>query len=390
MKVSRCPACGAPLPPGSRQCAYCQSYLIVDAPPGASSPGGAGAAFAGFLFERQAEPNEQAFTLSLPQGWMMEGGIQRANMLQQQVDAQAIEAKLDLTVKRDDVGSVAIRWCPSIKFCDVRMSPAAMMFPQGSTYSGMIVWPLMPAQDFLVQNVFPWAHPDVRDVRVEEGQQEPALVQNYRSNMARMGIQTPFSYDGATVTFAYAEHGVNFREAGFTVIENMGPVAAGMWSNKDTLLFRTPADEFETWEPVLHHILASVEINPRWLAAEIASQEMLSRSFLNAQQAQQARERRMLEIQQQMQQIDREIADHRSRTNAEIQNDTYLTLMEQEEFYNPHTERIETGSNQWNYRWVSSDGAEFYTDREDDDPNIPNLLNHSDWTRTPVRKRFLQ
>ena len=390
MKVSCCPACGAPLPPGSRRCEYCQSYLAVDVPPGASSQMAEEAAFAGFAFVRQAEPNEGAFTLSLPQGWLVEGGILRADMTRQVVDAQSIEAKLDFTVKRDPTGTVAIRWCPTIKYCDVRMSPAAMFFPRGSNYSGMIVWPLMAAQDFLTQNVFPWAHPQARDVRVVEGRQEPALVEHYKRTMARLGIPTPFSYEGATVTFAYLEGGVQFKEAAYTVIENMGAMAAGMWSNKDTLLFRAPVDEFETWEPVLHHILASVQINPQWLAREIANQEMLSRAFLNAQQAQQARERRMLEIQRQMQQVDREITAHRSRTNAEIQNDAYLALMGQEEFYNPHTGEVETGSDAWQYRWVSADGAEFYTDREEDDPNIPGLLNHTDWARTPVRKRFPQ
>lgn len=78
------------------------------------------------------------------------------------------------------------------------------------------------------------------------------------------------------------------------------------------------------------------------------------------------------------------------RTNAEIHNDNYLTLMNQEEYINPFTNEPETGSNQWQYRWVTAGGEEFYTDNEDHNPNVWGLLNASDWRRTAVRPRFPQ
>ena len=120
------------------------------------------------------------------------------------------------------------------------------------------------------------------------------------------------------------------------------------------------------------------------------NQEFLSRSFLNAQRASQARDRRMHEVQQQLQDIDRQIVEHRQRTNAEIQNDAYLTMMELEEYVNPHTGEPELGSNQWEHRWVTEGGEEFYSDNEDDDPNLSSVLNRSDWKRTKVRPRFPQ
>ena len=88
-----------------------------------------------------------------------------------------------------------------------------------------------------------------------------------------------------------------------------------------------------------------------------------------------------------MQDIDRQITEHRAQTNAEIHNDAYLTLMEQEEYINPFTNEPETGSNQWDYRWTNTDGAEFYSDNEDHNPNLWDLYNCSDWRRTPVRPR---
>jgi hypothetical protein len=260
--------------------------------------------------------------LSVPHGWLLEGGILRADLTRhvdrRVVDAQSIEAKLDLAVKRDAAGSVMIRWCPEIKYCDMRASPAGTMgfFPPGSAVQGMTVSPLMSAQDFLIHVVFPWAHPQARRAQVVARETQPLLCQRYRQRIAALGILTNLQYDGGIVTFAYAEDGIRFEEKAQAVIESMGAMAGGMWSNKDTILVRAPEGELGDWEPILRHAQESVKIEPSWLAHEIVNQEFLSRSFLNAQQASIARDRRMLEIQQQIQQLDREIVQHRARTNA--------------------------------------------------------------------------
>jgi hypothetical protein len=347
-------------------------------------------------FQRVHEPNEGAFSLLVPHGWQVQGGIQRANLTapglggQGVLDAQSIEAKLDFCVQRDEAGSVAIRWCPDIKYCDMRMSPAGMMgfFRPGSMYQGMMVSPLMRPTDFLTQVVFPWAHPQASEVQVASQKELPLLVEIYKHKMSALRLPTPGSYEGGTITVAYAENGRRYAEKAYAVIENLGPMAGGMWSNKDTLLVRAPQGELARWEPILHHIRESVKLNFRWLAQEAVNQEFLGRSFLNAQRAAQACEQRVLQVQRQMQDIDRQITENRARTNAEIHNDNYLTLMNQEEYINPFTNEPETGSDQWQYRWVTEGGEEFYTDNEDHDPNLWDLLNASDWRRTAVRPRF--
>jgi hypothetical protein len=342
------------------------------------------------LFQRVAEPHEGAFTIAIPQGWQIQGGITRANLMAQSIDAQSIEAKLDFAVKQDAAGTVMVHWCPETKYCDMRASPAGMMgmFPPGSNYQGLQVWPLMSAVEFLSQMVFSWAHPNVGQAQIAEGQSEPLLCQAYQHKMAALGMPTPGNYDGGVARFTYVEDGVLYKEKAQVVIENLGPMAGGMWSNKDTVLVRAPKGDLAGWEPALRHIQESVQLNFQWLAREIASQEMLGRSFLNAQQAAIARDRRMLEIQQQMQAVDREIADRRARTHAEIHNDAYLALMEQQEYINPHSGRVESGSNQWSHRWVTADGDEFYSDSESDDPNARGYLNRDDWRRTQIRPRF--
>lgn len=386
MQLLRCPACGAPVPPEATQCPYCQSYFRQEGAPSAAP----NADFQGFTFERRAEPNEQAFTLAVPKGWLLEGGVIRANHMQQVVNVQTIAAKVDFAVKRDAAGTVMIRWVPEIKYCDTRMSPAAMFFPQGSSYNGMVVWPLMSGADFLVRMVFPWAHTQAQQAEVLRQQAQPAMVEHFKREAAKLGGTAPFQYDGGEAVFRYTEGGVRYEEHAFTCIEFMGPLTGGMWSNKNTVLLRAPAGEFERWEPVLKHIWTSGVLNLQWAAYEQASQELLTHAFMNAQQAEQARARRALEIQRELQRMDQEIVEHHRMTHAEIRNDGYLLLTGQEEYVNPITNRVDLGSNEWQHRWVTADNTEFYTDDASFNPNNDDRLNQVRWEYTPVRPRFPQ
>jgi hypothetical protein len=340
------------------------------------------------IFQRKSEPTEGAFSAAVPQGWEIKGGVMRANPMNQAVSAQTIEAKVDVGIQQDASGKVMIRFCPQIKYCDMRYSPAGAMglFPPGSNYQGMIVCPVMPAQQFLAQMMFPWAHPQASQAQMVEAKPVPEHVQPMQQQAAGRGL--PFTYDGCLATITYVEGGVAYREMALCIIENMGQMAAGMWSNRVTRYYRAPAEEFNTWEPVLKHIESSVEINQQWLAQEIVRQEFLSKMFRNAQEAQQARNQRALEVQRELQETNRQIVEHRQRTNAEIRNDHYLTMTNQEEYINPYTQQVDTGSNQWNYRWVNDHGDEFYSNGESDDPNHVQELNSTEWKRSAIRPRF--
>jgi hypothetical protein len=147
-----------------------------------------------------------------------------------------------------------------------------------------------------------------------------------------------------------------------------------MWGNKETFFIRTPKGEYGKWESIFGVIQSSIQINTQWVAGEIRGQ---------AQRGQIA-----ISTQKEIERIGREITEHRQKTNAEIHNDMFLTLMDQEEYINPYTNEIEVGSNQWKYRWVNGSEEVIYTDSEEYDPNSDVELNRSDYKRTPIRKRF--
>ena len=325
------------------------------------------------VFTRVYEPREKAFSLLVPRGWQVDGGIYRVDPGMQGGAAQSIAAKLDFSVKKDAAGTVMIRWLPDVLFFDNRNMPAAAMFPVGSNYNGMTVYPLVPAAVFLQQVAFPYAHPQVTGFRTLETHPAKKLAQGYQQRINAMMPGLGFSYDAAVVTVSYQESGVDFEEKLVGVIENMGQLGAGMWGNKGTFLIRAPAGNFKQWEPVFSIILNSVRLNPKWVAGEI--------------QGQIQRGKIMLRTQQEVQKLEREMVKHQQKTNAEIHNDMFLTLTDQEEYINPYTHEVETGSNQWQYRWVNEQGDVIYTDREDYDPNTDINLHISGFKRTPIRKR---
>ncbi len=335
----------------------------------------AGGSFDTMVFHRIAEPKENAFTMLIPQGWLVEGGIMRVDPISGGGAGNAIAAKLDFAVKSDSKGTVMAHWMPDMIYFDMTYSPAGQMglYPPGSNYNGMTVWPLMAATDFLSQVGFPNLHPQATNVTVVENKRLDDVATNYQQRVHAYVPQMTFSYDAALLTVTYTENGVNYKEILFTVIENWGQMGAGMWGNKESFYLRTPVDEFDKWQPVFSLMQESVQLNVQWVAGEVQGQ--IKRGEIAAK------------TQAEINRIAKEISDHRTQTNAEIHNDMYLNLTDQEDYVNPYTNEIETGSNQWAHRWQNESGDIIYTNSEDYDPNTDINLNHSDFKRSQIRER---
>lgn len=328
------------------------------------------------IFNRKNEPRENAFSILVPKGWQIEGGIFRVDPTAQGGPSQSIAAKLDFTVKKDKAGSVMIRWLPDVLYFDARRSPAGQMglFPEGSNYQGMTVLNILSAENFITQIAFPYAHPNAQNVQITESKKLNDVAGNYSRRVKKAIPYSTMSYDAALVKLKYIEDGNRFEEVMVLIIENWGELGAGMWGNKETLLVRAPEGDLINWETIFSLIQNSVKLNINWLVGEMKGQVTRGQIAINTQQ--------------EMQKIGREISEHRRKTNAEINNDMFLTLTEQEEYVDPFTNEIEVGTDQWQHRWENDRGDVIYTDDEDYDPNVDINLNLSDFKRSKIRKRF--
>ena len=114
------------------------------------------------MFHRISEPNENAFTFLLPEGWLVSGGITRVNPNSAGGAGNAIEAKLYMKISSGG-NEAEMGWLPDTRFFDMRRyptaNPAAPIFPDGSNYNGMLVMKLLSAEDFIWKVAIPFAHP---------------------------------------------------------------------------------------------------------------------------------------------------------------------------------------------------------------------------------------
>ena len=321
------------------------------------------------LFKRINEPKEQAFSILIPEGWGHEGGIVRVNPIASGA-ANAIEAKVDYTVFSDAKKTVQIHWLPDIYYYDASQSLAGGMFPEGSNYNGMMVLSKRPASVFVKQNLIPYLHPGVRDLKFLDEHEaeglERILVQN--DQLSQLGMR----YDAFVCDYSYTEGGTRFRERMISVVVDMGPYTAGMWKNSNTIIFRAPESRFRSIEPVFSIINRSVVLNSRWVQGEIQGQIKRGQIMVNTMQ--------------EMNRIDQEIQQASIKTTAEINHQAFLVLTDQEDYINPHTGQVETGSNQWKHRWVDDLGNVLYTDLSEYNPNLDVELNMDGFKLCKIKK----
>ncbi len=319
-------------------------------------------------FQRVAEPREGAFTVLMPTGWKVSGGITR--MAPTTGTLNAIAAKLDFTMTSAD-SRIVLRWYPEINYFDMRGNAVQGMFPPGSSYNGAPVLPKMNAFTYIEQVVFRRAHPRAAGVKLKGRYPLPKVAASYQEMVRRMRVPIAFQFDAALMVVEYQENGAAWEEALYTAVQDWGAAGAGLWNNKDSFSVRAPAGELDKTGRVITVIMNSVELNPKWVEGEIRGQ--IQRNEI-AQRSQ-----------QEIAALDREIVEHRRRTNAEINNQMYHNLMGTEEYVNPLTKKVETGSNGWNYRWVNDRGEAVYTDDANFDPVRAGL---SGYVKSPVRPRF--
>ncbi len=322
------------------------------------------------LFNRMQEPKEQAFSLLVPKGWILEGGAIRLLDANIAGANNMVECKFDLTVKKDPKGSVMIRWLPDM-FCIDQSK--AWGNPEGAVFNNFLVRRKRDPLSFIQQVAIPYAHPGSTNIRILKSKPLPGLEAQY-AGMVDQGLKmyTNISYKAILAEFTYDENGSSFLERMVAVIEDYGMNGGGLWKNRGCFLIRSPDNEIEKWEPTLMVIQNSGIWNLKWITGEINGQRQ--RSGLIAA------------TQKELQIMDNAINESRRQTNSEINKDMYLTLTGQNEYTNPFTGKTETDTDSWKNRWINSSGDFIFSDNPSYDPNRDPDLNISGFKKSVPRK----
>lgn len=335
-------------------------------------PGGGGPS--GLAFTRVNEPNEAAFSILVPRGWQADGGIFRINAVTAGGPLNAMEAKCNLAYKSDPQGTVYFRILPDIVYGHTHIGGG--YFPVGHNYQGAIIRPIVDAPT-LVRSIFTELHPGASDTKILQINRLPGEIESLDRASAftnqlliQIGLQGALNQnDAAGAVFEYTEGGTRYREVVMTGLVNMP--SALTWKNTRALAFRAPADRFEQWRPVMDVMRFSIRFNYNWILKEA--------------EGQQERAKIVQKVYDEIRRIDQEILQKTTINREEIMNDNFLVLTGQEEYVNPHTNEIETGTDAYRYRWETSGGDVYYTNSEDENPNL--FFNNTDYKRSPVRKR---
>ena len=366
--IKFCTGCGAPLPeefsqspdPAQTHTATPPPYRHEEKP--YQKP---------VIFKPYMEQNEQAFTMLIPYDWHAEGGIYRPNPIAPGAGiAQSIqEPFLNFAIMKDRTRKILLHYLPCNRFYDLR-DPC---FPPGSTCNGMTVLPAMRAMDFLTAVIIPQIHPYAVNIQVLDCKNSPSLIRKWQEHTAQNARYMQYNYDSIIMTITYEEEGIRYKEKLITATIYYSMYTSSMCENQDTKYIRTPADEFDTWEPVFNMIENSVRVNMDWL---IASNRGIRERSMRAR-----------ETQQYIQNTYREIIEHKHKVQSEINKEYYLCFTNQDEYVNPYTGDIETDTNQWKHRWVGESGYILYTDDSFYDPNTDSNLNLGYFKSSGIRAR---
>lgn len=321
-------------------------------------------------FRRMNEPRESALSLLVPSGWIIDGGAIR--LLSDQIAGanNMIDCKFDMAVKSDAVGKVMIRWLPEMLCID---QANAWGNPEGAVFNNTLVRRKRSPQNFIVEVAIPYAHPEATGVSIVSGKPLPVLAAKYQNSIdPSVRAFTNMSYQAYLLEYTYTERGVKYTERMVTVIEDYGYGGGGLWKNRETMLIRAPIGELAKWEPVLSVIQNSGIWSTKWVVDEINNQRR--------------RAGQVLATQQEIQAIDKAIADNRRNTYSEINKDMYLTLTGQNEYRNPFTGNVEMDTDQWKNRWINSNGDIIYSNQQNYDPNHDPNLNVSGFKLSTPRQ----
>lgn len=321
-------------------------------------------------FTRMNEPNEKAFSLLVPKGWIIGGGAIRILSPEIAGANNMVECKFDMSVKNDQNGTVMIRWMPELLCIDQQN---AWGNPEGAVFNNVLVRRKRDPVTFMTQVAIPYAHPRAANISITKTKPLPGLVSLYSKSVdPSVKMITNMTYYAAMIEFTYEEDGRKYTERMVTVLEDYGANGGGLWKNRQSMLIRTPFGEMEKWEPVLQVIQNSGIWNLSWITGEVNGQRQ--RSGLIAA------------TQKELQEMDNAINESRRNTSSEISKDMYLTLTGQNEYTNPYTGKIETDTDSWKNRWVNSGGDIIYSDNQSYDPNNDPALNVSGFRKSVPRK----
>jgi hypothetical protein len=213
------------------------------------------------------DPNEQAFTLDVPQGWKVSGGLIRRNAVDPRGCVQALSPEGDVVISSGDA-AVPTFTLPGF----------SQFFPEGSDYSPgygvvMKVMRYKPGTQFAAEYVQSRLGQAFSDISITGSRDRPDIAQVFNQINARYNTQvvaTQLAMGEVTFTARYQGKPVQgywFAGTQLTTTD-MGGVQGGLWHVPHLVGYIAAPPKAPLARAVMEHMIKSTGLNPQWVAMQ--------------------------------------------------------------------------------------------------------------------------
>jgi hypothetical protein len=305
-------------------------------------------------YVRWKDPRENAFSIDVPAGWTMTGGLYRFASVDTRGAWQAVSPE-GIRVTGGDAS------LPTFTEPNSTLSFAG--FREGTWYSPgygvrMFVRRYLPGTQFAREYVSTKVAHDCADVRLTDSRDRADAVAALNAVYAQYGTGgVSFRLTAGEAAFRCNQQGrsmAGYYFAGTQRVQAAG-MPGGIWNAEHLFGYLAPESRIETAQAVAAHMLASIQLNPRWVAMQqnIAANTSAIVSRTGAEIS-----RMISDSYWNRQQVDDELSRRRSNATLGV-----------EDVVDPATGRetkVESGSN---YYWIDQRGTIVGTDT-DTRPNL--------------------
>jgi hypothetical protein len=291
------------------------------------------------------DPNEGAFTLRVPKGWKVEGGVVRPY----------IDAAIALEIKKDAAGITAISYFAPLPplFAEPNEVLSMAGFLEGSRYNpsygaaqDMIVYHYLPGQSYIKQWLLPQIKQNYPDTKILSSRDRPDLL---KSVPPIPWLEVSQDCAEAVIEGTVEGTKVKGKIIVFTQLIRPPGMRSGMWQ-ANVLLYNAPPKKLEQLEAIANKMKDTFRVDPAWSLRE--AQEQIRRSQIISQSA------------DAVARIIRQTYENRSAALDEISRKWSNAILGRVDLVDPETGEVNWGvPSGSNYYWKQGDviiGTETY------------------------------
>ncbi len=288
-----------------------------------------------YQYQLYQDTTEKAFTVMVPKGWQVRGGIMNIAPNQIRTVVDGCGKKLYFSIY-DPVTQAGITYFPMEMYATQAPGTAVFQIPAGQVLNGMVQMPqVLSPVAYVRQVVFPSERAGVRNVQWGEMKSLSSLALAWQKAFHADDPVTP-QMAAQSIEVAYDHGGVRFGELWTSLITSVTVYSSTIWMPDFTVAARVPLDKADQLSPVLKAVMTSFRMDSGWLARTSAAFEKCTKGVAATQAQIRDMDRKISEklrkVQQEINRIDNEIVASRDQTRSVIQEHEHNTLMGEDKY----------------------------------------------------------